>query len=163
MKDAPAKGEKSCVISQLTSEFLERRKDELHANSRVKFYVQTMSSLKFSVKRNGSIAVSVVEDKYPGTRVYFMVDGKRYVGDAGYQLPLDSHALTALKQEKQVDFTYTAWPDRNEISRQDVFSDFAKAHTDCVEYLGGKVAPSKKAKSDAETKPLDLSPKNQLR
>jgi hypothetical protein len=63
-----------------------------------------------------------------------MIDGVRYSSDAKYQLRLDTKALTALKQDKLIDFTYTTWPYRNEVSRKDVFSDFANAFDECLKF-----------------------------
>jgi hypothetical protein len=133
--DAPAKGAKSCVIDQIDSEFLQQLHKETSQRLGVKFYMKTSSYLKFRVLPSGALSVSIAEDTYPGSRFYFMVDGSRYSGDARYQIALDSKAAMALKQDKPVDFTYTIWPYRNEVSRKDVFSGFTAAYDECRAYL----------------------------
>jgi hypothetical protein len=138
-RTAPAKGTKECLIAQVESEFLSAKHEEDVRKSGVNFYAQTMSYLKFRVLPSGSITVSIAEDTYPGSSFYFMIAGKRYSGQSQYQLPLDGNALAALRQDKLIDFTYTMWPDRHEVSRQDVFSDFGKAYDECRSFFG--VAP----------------------
>lgn len=159
-KDSPAKGEKSCSIGQLTSEFLERQHDDAVAKAGVHFYMKTSSYLRFSVSRSGAITVSIAEDTFPGSKFYFLIDGKRYAGEAHYQLPLDQKALSALKQDKQIDFTYTGWPDRNEMSRQDIFSGFTKAYDECLAFLGGKPKPARSTATTPQGGPVSLLPKN---
>jgi hypothetical protein len=134
-RSSPAKGTKDCVIAQSTSEHLTKRHEDAVAKARVHFYMQTSSYLKFSVQKSGSVNVSIAEDTYPGSKFYFMIDGKRYSGEARYQLPLDAAALAALKADKLIQFTYTDWPHRTEISRDDIFSEFTKAYDECRKFL----------------------------
>jgi hypothetical protein len=134
-RSSPAKGTKDCVIGQYTSEHLEKQHKDAVAKAGVQFYMKTSSYLKFSVQKSGSVNVSIAEDTYPGSKFYFMIDGKRYSGEARYQLPLDATALAALKAEKLIQFTYTDWPHRTEISRDDVFSGFSKAYDECRQFL----------------------------
>jgi hypothetical protein len=135
-RTAPAKGTKECVIAQSRSEFLSARHEDNVRKAGVTFYEKTTSYLKFRVLPSGVITVSITEDTYPGSKFYFMVAGKRYSGQSQYQLPLDGNALAALKQDKLIDFTYTTWPYKNEVSRQDIFSGFATAYDECRSFLG---------------------------
>jgi hypothetical protein len=134
-KSSPAKGTKECLIGQPRSEFVAERHAEVVRKMGVKFYEPMTSRLKFRVLKSGSVTVSITDDVFPGTKVYFMVGGKRYAGGARQQLRLDGHALTALKQDQPIDFTYTIWPYRNEVNRKDAFSGFAAAYDECRRYL----------------------------
>ena len=128
-RESPAKGEKSCLIKQYTSEYLERWAAEQRAKARgLHFYVKTSSYLTFKVMRSGTLGITVNEDTYPGSTQYFMIDGRRFSSRASHWAEIDSVALAALKVDKLIDFTYVDWPHRSEISRKDVFSGFAKAY-----------------------------------
>lgn len=142
---SPAKGETKCLIKQLTSEYLTKEHEAAKAKAGISFYMQTMSYLTFRVQKSGAVLVAMNEDIYPGSTFYFMIDGKRYSGRAGYYVQLDSPALNALRQDKLIDFTYTHWPYRNEISRKDVFSGFSAAYDECLLAFGRKPKPAKPA------------------
>lgn len=140
-RSSPAKGDHRCVIKQHSSEYLVREHELAKAQTGVSFYMQTMSYLAFKVLKSGAVLVSMKEDVYPGSNFYFMIDGKRYSGPASHYVQLDSFALSALKQDRLIDFTYTNWPYRNEISRKDIFSGFSQAYEECLTFLGGKPKP----------------------
>ncbi|MCP1765550.1 hypothetical protein [Bradyrhizobium japonicum] len=150
-RTAPAKGTRECLIAQVQSEFLSAKHEDDVRRAGVPFYAKTMSYLKFRVLPSGAITVSIAEDTYPGSTFYFMVAGKRYSGQSQYQLPLDGNALAALKQDKLIDFTYTTWPHRNEVSRQDIFSGFAKAYDECRAFFGN--GQSKSSYPDESVQP----------
>lgn len=153
-KELPAKGERQCRVAQLTSPFLEAEHLAANAKAGIAFYMQTSSYVKFRVLLSGALLVAMSEQTYPGSKFYFMIDGKRYSGPSASYLQLDPHAVAALKSEKPFDFTYTDWPDRTEISRKDVFAGFSKALDECLVFLGGKSRGSR-----ANVVPLSLSPK----
>ena len=100
------------------------------------------------------------DDTYPGSMQYFMIDGRRFSSRSGYYADLNAAAVAALKQDPIIDFTYTDWPYRNEISRKDVFSGFAKAYDDCVRFLGGdRSKPSSNPpRSPPPAAPLPITP-----
>lgn len=153
-KSSTAKGEKTCLIKQLTSEYLEKEAAEAKARAGISFYVKTSSYLTFKVQKSGTAMIAVNEDTFPGSTVYFMIDGKRFSSPSGLYAQLNAPALAALRQDKLIDFTYTGWPDRHEISRKDVFRGFTKAFDDCLTFLGGK------PKAQDANAPISLQPKN---
>lgn len=132
----PAKGTKSCVISQWESPFLKERHERDRRSSGVPFYARTSSEIKFSVLKGGSLTVSVVADAYPGTKIYFLIGGKRYSGSQRFQLPLDKAALASLRRDEKINFTYTSWPYRTEMNREDIFSGFSRAYDECRSFMG---------------------------
>lgn len=140
-KSAPAKGENSCLVKQYTSEYLTREHEAAKAKAGIPFYMQTSSYLTFKVMKSGTVLVAMSETTYPGGTVYLMIDGKRYSSRSNTWIQLDAPALAALKQDKLIDFTYPHWPDRNEISRKDIFSGFTAAYDECLMFLGGKPKP----------------------
>lgn len=135
---SPAKGEKKCTISQLESEFLTNYYNRAFGNisaNRPALGLKAGSALVFRVYKNGRLTVSFSRDTYPGSKLYVLVDGKRYIGDANRQLPLDARAIAALKQDKLIDYTYTGWPGRDENNMQDIFAGFAEAYEKCVAFM----------------------------
>jgi hypothetical protein len=156
-KTSPAKGEKSCLIKQYNSEYLERYAAEQKAKAGISFYIKTTSYIAFNVLRTGAVAITMSEDTYPGSTEYFMIEGRRYSTRSGSWAALDPAALAALKQDKLIDFTYALWPERNEVSRKDVFSGFTKAYDECIAFLTGKPGPA-----PAENRPHQpiFAPKN---
>lgn len=152
-RTSPAKGTKDCVISQSASEYLEQKYQEIKATAGVPFYMKKSSYMKFTVLRSGGVNVSIAENTYPGSKFYFMIDGKRYSGDARYQLPLDAKAVAALRADKLINFTYTGWPDRNEMSREDIFAGFSAAYTECLTFLGAG------SKTQPAFAPISLTPR----
>jgi hypothetical protein len=157
MKESPAKGEKTCVIKQYTSEYLKRQADAASTAAGIKVYVPTSSHIAFQVLSSGRVGIAVSEDTFPGSTQYFMIDGKRFSARSGRVAELDSAAIAALKQDKLIDFTYVDWPYRSEISRKDIFTRFAKAYDECLAFLAGR---PKGSRPQADSRPLSLAPKN---
>ncbi len=124
-RTSPAKGTKTCTVSLISqSKYL-----EAHG------YPNSRSLSKVLVSKNGSISMGLSEDKYPGSKVYFLIGKHRYVGDGGYYVSVDSAGLQALRNGEVIQFTYTNWPYRAEINGADVLEDFETAYQDCVSFL----------------------------
>jgi hypothetical protein len=87
---SPAKGEYTCTIRQ-------------HPKG-----------LSLRVNQNGTVGITVRHETYPGTRIYFLIDGRRYSGPEGTFVPLDQHAIEALKRGAVVDYAWQAWPSNRE-------------------------------------------------
>jgi hypothetical protein len=124
-RTSPAKGTKTCTISQISqSKYLEE-----HG------YSNSLSLPKVLVAKNGTISMGLREDKYPGSKVYFLLGKHRYVGNAGFYVPINSAGLQALKNGEVIQFTFTNWPYRGEINGADVLEDFDTAYQECVSFL----------------------------
>lgn len=159
---SPAKGETKCVIKQHRSEYLTTQHEIAKMRAGIPFYMQTMSYLNFRVLKSGALLVGMNEDTYPGSTFYFMINGKRYSGRASYYIQLDTAALSALRKDELIDFTYTHWPNRNEISRKDIFSGFSIAYDECLLAFGKRpkraapvttIAPANEDGEETEAKP----------
>lgn len=128
-ESSPAKGTKTCHVRQYGSAHL----NSLRKAEEAKFGMSTvprMSDLFARVWADGRVGLAVSEDTYPGTHAYFLAGGKRYSGDGeGYT------TVPATAAEGLVQFTYTSWPYRNEISREDVLGGFRAAYAECLAFL----------------------------
>jgi hypothetical protein len=141
-QSSPAKGTKTCKISQYDSAYL-----NAHGN------VTAFTLPRPYVSKDGSVQMGLAEDTYPGTKVYYLIGTHRYSGDAGYMVPIDKAGVEYLKKDPVIQFTYAHWPYRNEINGADVIEGFDAAYKDCLSFLRGDVAPKPR------TVPLALSPK----
>jgi len=88
------------------------------------------SELFARVYQDGTVGLAVNEDTYPGTNAYFLVDGKRYSGDGDGYVKVPAAAAGGLVQ-----YTYTNWPYRNEVNREDVLGGWDAAYAECVAFL----------------------------
>lgn len=122
----PAKGTKSCKITQYGSKYQAEKGNP-----------NTRTLPRPTVNKNGSVEMGFAEDLFPGTKLYFLIGGKRYAGPAGYMLPLDKAAVDALKKDPVIQFTFTRWPYRNEINGSDVIEGFDAAYQDCLAFMKG--------------------------
>jgi hypothetical protein len=103
--------------------------------ARVGLVDATVSIVQVNVLSSGAVQISVREDTYPGSTVYFLIDEKRYSGRADLWLKIDAHALAALKAEKKIDTVWTKWPYRREINDADVLAGFTKSYEDCLIHM----------------------------
>lgn len=87
------------------------------------------------VNRNGSAAVTITKDKFPGSWQYFLIGGKRYSGPSDRWVGLDTHALNALKGDAAVKYSYQNWPYRTEGNGEDILSGFKAAYDECIAFL----------------------------
>ncbi|MGM4906292.1 hypothetical protein AB8B21_05555 [Tardiphaga sp. 866_E4_N2_1] len=120
----PAKGTKTCRITQYSSKYQSEKGNP-----------STRTLPRPSVNKNGSVDMGFAEDLYPGTKLYFLIDGRRYVGPAGYKVGLDKRAVEALKKDPVVQYTFTRWPYRNELNGADVIEGFDAAYQDCLQFM----------------------------
>ena len=128
-ESSPAKGTKTCHVRQLESAHL----DQLRAGEQAKFGMSTqpyISELFAKVWPDGSVGLAVNEDTYPGTDAYFLVGGKRYSGDGDGYVKVPASAAGGVVQ-----YTYTSWPYRSEISREDAFGGWEAAYQECLAFL----------------------------
>lgn len=136
-RDAPAKGTKTCRVMQFESAARKAEAEQINSRLTHKIAYPSPSIVTVRVNRDGSIAFGLREDTYPGSKSYFMIAGKRFSGTAPYYVPVDSHALAALRRDQRIDFTWTNWPYRSEISSHDVIENFSAAYDDCLKFLRG--------------------------
>lgn len=126
-RSSPAKGTKTCRISQYQSPYL-----AAHGNPNAITYPRPW------VNKNGSVEMGFAEDLYPGTKIYYLIAGHRYSGPAGYMVALDKFAVEALKKDPVIEYTFTRWPYRNEINGADIIEGFEAAYKDCVAFMSGR-------------------------
>lgn len=137
METSEARGTKSCHIKQYTSAHLAKKRID-PATHTVSHYASDMSDVFVRVYKNGTVGIAVSEDTYPGTNAYFLIDGKRYIADGDNYAPLDHKATEALKKDAIIKFSWTNWPYRNEINKDDIIAGFEKSYRQCVDFLNGK-------------------------
>lgn len=123
-RSSPAKGTKSCKISQYDSKYIAE-----HGN------ITAFTLPRPFVHKDGSVEMGLADETYPGTRVYYLIAGHRYSGDAGYMVPLDRVAVEALKKDPVIHFTFSRWPYRAEINGTDIIEGFQAAYKDCLLFL----------------------------
>lgn len=128
-RDHQAKGTKTCTIEQMSGSYLEKQGNPYR------------KSPKLRVEKDGGVLIAAGEETYPGTKVYFLIAGHRYSGDAGYFTRLDRSAVDALRKQALLQFTFTRWPSRTEISVDDIIDGFEKAYNECRQFLGGAANP----------------------
>lgn len=133
-KNSEARGTKSCHVKQWQSAYLARKRIDTVTRT-VSHYSSDMSDVFVRVYANGRVGIAVTEDTYPGTNAYFLIAGKRYSADGDSYASLDSHALDALKRDEVIKFSWTNWPYRNEVNREDVLAGFKQAYDDCLGFL----------------------------
>lgn len=127
---SPAKGTKTCHVRQYTSAHLEQLRAAEEARFNGMSTVPYTSDIFAKVWPDGSVGLAVNEDVYPGTDAYFLVGGKRYSGDGDGYVKVPAADAGGLVQ-----YTYTNWPYRNEVSREDQFGDWDAAYAECLAFL----------------------------
>lgn len=84
--------------------------------------------------------IVVTKDIYPGTRVFFLVAGKRYSGtEPGIRLTAEM--LAALRAEASIEANYTDWPYRSDQGITTTLAGFATDYDRCVRYLAREAGP----------------------
>jgi hypothetical protein len=137
MKTSEARGTKTCHIKQYTSAHLAKKRID-PATKTVSYYGTDMSDVFVRVYKDGLAGIAVTEDTYPGTNAYFLINGNRYVADGDSYASLDRKAIDALKKDPVIKFSWTNWPYRNEVNRDDVIAGFSNSYQKCVDFLNGK-------------------------
>lgn len=133
-QESEARGKKSCHVKQYQSAYLASKRID-QVNKTVSHYATDMSDVFVRVYKNGSAGIAVTEDTYPGTNAYFLIGGKRYSDDGDNYASLDSRAIEALKRDEVIKFSWTNWPYRNEVNREDVLAGFRNSYDQCVDFL----------------------------
>lgn len=131
--DSPARGTRTCYVKQYQSEYL----DAARAAEVARYGMSTqpdVSALYARIGKGGSVGLSVAEDTYPGTRIYFRVGGKSYSGRADRFVAVPAAALMG---GQPVQYSYTGWPYGNDVDGEDALGGFAAAYADCRAFLGG--------------------------
>lgn len=123
-KTFPAKGTKSCRIGQWGGSY-QTAKGNPSVRTLPRPYVQ----------RDGSVQMGFAEDLFPGSKVYYLIGDKRYVGDASHLVPIDRKGVQELKKGALIQYTFTRWPHRNEINGADIIDDFAVHYDDCAAFM----------------------------
>lgn len=126
-QSSPAKGTKTCKISQYDSKYIAE-----HGN------LTAFTLPRPYVHKDGSVEMGLADETYPGTKVYYLIGGHRYSGNAGYMVPIDRAAVEALKKDPVIQFTFSRWPYRAEINGADVIEGFDAAYRDCLQFLNGR-------------------------
>ncbi|MBB3944705.1 hypothetical protein GGQ73_000630 [Rhizobium skierniewicense] len=137
METSEARGTKTCHVKQYTSAHLAKKRID-PATQKVSSYGTDMSDVFVRIYKDGSAGIAVTEDTYPGTNAYFLIEGKRYVADGDNYASLDRKAIDALKKDPVIKFSWTNWPYRNEVDKDDVIAGFSKSYQQCVDFLNGK-------------------------
>lgn len=140
METSEARGTKTCHIRQYTSAHLAKKRIDTTTKT-VRYYASDMSDVFVRVYRDGSAGIAVTDDTYPGTNAYFLIDGKRYVADGDNYASLDRKAIDALRADPIIKFSWTNWPYRNEVNKDDAIAGFSKSYQQCVDFLNGKNHP----------------------
>jgi hypothetical protein len=123
--ESPARGTRTCRVKQYTSHF--RKREGLGLGD-------TALGVQVIVQK-GQSYIGLAEDIYPGSTVYFLIDGHRYSGRAGRGIPLDSTGLAALKKDPVIDVSWRNWPYGHEANSKEVLEGFSKAYADCLSFL----------------------------
>lgn len=123
-RSSPAKGTKTCRISQYKSKYLDE-----HGN------ITAYTLPRPSVSRDGSVEMGLADETYPGTKVYYLIGAHRYSGQAGYMVSIDRAGVEALKKDPVIQFTFSRWPYRAEINGADVIEGFDAAYKDCLAFF----------------------------
>jgi hypothetical protein len=137
METSEARGTKTCHVKQYTSAYLAKQRINVTTRT-VSHYATDMSDVFVRVYKNGSAGIAVSEDTYPGTNAFFLIDGKRYVADGDSYASLDKQGIDALKKDSIIKFSWTNWPYRNEVNREDIIAGFEKSYNDCVNFLNSR-------------------------
>ncbi len=94
--------------------------------------------------------ISVRHETYPGTLLYFLIDDRRYSGPEGLFVPLDQHAIDALKKAAIVDYAWHDWPSKREHNLRTILGGFAEGYEECREFLSSAAKHPKRGASPAK-------------
>lgn len=135
-RSSPARGTEVCLVKQLTSAYLTRKK--LNDERETGYYIPAgTTDFYVKVERSGVAKISVSEDTYPGTMQYFLIAGRRYSSPEDEYVTLDNHALAALHAEQIVQFSWTDWPYGASHDGADILAGFTAAYNECLAFLRG--------------------------